>query len=238
MTEPNIPVNSSSPVGEEGSRLDQLEQELQKLKTLLEGENKGLVGWAKRWGAILALIMALFAVPRGVVDAYRVFWSRPNTELVNGKTLTMGYDPDGRIVSFAVEFGATNTGTRDDFVRDMTGSVQNNSAPEATLIPFGIPDIDCLSEGTKVDLPFPIRTAASTNIACTFASKLGKPVTGPFAHAGSYRLAMNVSGMAKESRTLTYCFDLDDKTLTEFFGSTKLQSARFLYPDCNQVGTR
>jgi hypothetical protein len=82
MTEPKSSTNSSSLDGAADSKLDRLDLELQKLKTLVEGENKGLVGWAKRWGAILALFMAFFAVPRGVVDAYHVLWSRPNTELL------------------------------------------------------------------------------------------------------------------------------------------------------------
>jgi len=156
--------------------------------------------------------MAFFAVPRGVVDAYHVFWSRPNTELVGGSVLVMGYDPTSRNVSFAVDFGAANTGTRDDFVRDLRGNLKNDSVPEAKLLPFGIPDIDCASQGTKVDLPFPIRTTAPTSIACTFASQLGEPATGPFAHPGSYRLVMNVSGLAKESRHWISAFILTTRT--------------------------
>jgi len=235
MEQPHTVSTTPSQTSETTAKLDGLEQELDKLKKLVEEDHKGLAGWAKRWGAILALFVALFAVPRGVVDAYHVFWSRPNTELVSGSDLVLDYDPATRKVSFAVEFGAANTGTRDDFVRDLKGNLKNDSAPEVKDLPFGIPDIQCSSQGAKIGLPFPVRTTESTSISCTFASELTEPAAGPFAHAGAYRLAMSMSGLDKESQTLDFCFYVDDKMLSDLLGSRKLETARFLYPDCSQV---
>jgi hypothetical protein len=134
MEQPHTVRTTPSQTSETTAKLD-------KLKKLVEEEHKGLAGWAKRWGAIRALFVALFAVPRGLVDAYHVFWSRPNTQLVSGRDLVLDYDPATRKVSFVVEFGTANTGTRDDFVRDLKGSLKNDSAPEVKDLPFGIPDI-------------------------------------------------------------------------------------------------
>lgn len=84
MVPVNPPGEPSNPLTEQVSRLDRLEQELDKLKSLLEKENKGAIGWAKRWGAVLALVVALVAVPRGIADLYQMFWSQPRTELYAG----------------------------------------------------------------------------------------------------------------------------------------------------------
>lgn len=235
MPEINRPGESSSSLSEQLSRIDRLEQDVEKLRAVWEKENKGLVGWAKRWGAVLALLVALFAVPRGVVDAYKIFWSRPHTELIGGNSLEMGYDPDGRKVSFTFEFGATNSGSKDDFVKDMNGHLQNISAPGANPLPFGNPDIECSAEGAKMDLPFPIRTASSTHITCTLASQLTQPKAGTFAQSGTYHLVMNVSGLDQLNESLELCFYLEEGIRTELFDSAKLESRKFLYPDCKQA---
>jgi hypothetical protein len=222
---------SSSPDGQR-ARIDRLEQEIESLKASSARDTSGLFGWAKRWGGVLALFVGLVAIPRGVVDVYNIFWSRPHTELVAGESLGLGYDPGVRKLSFTFQVGADNTGTKDDFVRDLKGNLQNESAPEVSPLPFAIPDISCTSHGTKMDLPFPIPRTSSTSFACTLTSQLSKPETGPFAHAGAYRLAMNFSGLTNQSEALNFCFDLPEPTMAEVLDSTKLQSLNFLYPDC------
>jgi hypothetical protein len=87
MYQTNYPANPLGPADKTSTKVERLEQDVQKLKDLVEEAHKGLAGWAKRRGAILALFIALFAVPPGVVDAYDVFWSRPNTELSSGSVL-------------------------------------------------------------------------------------------------------------------------------------------------------
>jgi hypothetical protein len=172
------------------------------------------------------------------MDTYHLLWSQPHTELVRGSTVVMGYDPSTHKVSFLIDFGATNTGTKADFVRDLRGSLKNNSVPAAGDLPFEISDFECSAQGTKVNLPFPIVTSVPTSMACTIASQLSDPKAGPFADAGSYRLAMSVGGLNAKSQTLNFCFYIGDQMLTEFFSSQKLWSARFLYPDCDQGGNR
>src|SRR6266478_4718996 len=84
MSPVNSPGDILTPSENQPSKLDRLEQEFYKLKSHLEKENSGVHGWAKRWGAILALVVAFVAVPRGFVDLYQLFWSQPRTELYAG----------------------------------------------------------------------------------------------------------------------------------------------------------
>jgi hypothetical protein len=214
---------------EESSRLDRLEQELTKLKAGLEKESRGVAGWAKRWGAVLALVVAIFAVPRGVLDVYHIFWSRPLTELVPGKTVEMGFDPTRKSVSFTLGIGVENAGTKDDFVSDWGAVAQNISAQPARTVQFSSNDIQCTSEAGKIiKPPYPLHTSTSIQIFCTLESD-----TDPFKQSGTYEIEMSVSGANNQKKTVSYCFDLGDKLLTEVIGSTARESKRIMKnPNC------
>jgi hypothetical protein len=223
-------VNSPGGWEEESSRLDRLEQELGKLKEELEKENRGVVGWAKKWGAVSALVVAIFAVPRGVVDIYHIFWSRPVTELVPGKTVEMGFDPTRKSVSFTLGIGVENSGTKDDFVSDWGATVKNISLRPSRTVQFSSNDIQCSSEAGKIiETPYPLHTSTSIQIFCT----LENSDTDPFKQSGTYQIEMIVSGASSQKKTVSYCFDLGDKLIAEVIGSAVPESRRIIKnPDC------
>jgi hypothetical protein len=95
MYQTNYPANALGPADKTAAKVG-VEENVAKLKDLVQEEDKGLAGWAKRCGAILASFIALIVVPSSVVDAYHIFWSRLNTGLISGSVLILGYDPAPR----------------------------------------------------------------------------------------------------------------------------------------------
>ena len=218
------PGESSNPPADQVSRLDRLEQELSKLKSLSEKENKGVIGWAKRWGAVLALIVALVAVPRGIVDLYQVFWSQPRTQLYAGNDVIIGYNPLKKSVSFILRFGVDNSGNKDDFLNDWGATLKNTSVNTSRTLPFASTDIECNSQGTVVQRPYPIHTSTPIQMSCT----LENTDLGPFQESGTYQIEMNVIGVTSQKQTVVYCFDVVKKIITEVIGSTSSESKTIL----------
>ena len=224
MVPVNPPREPSNTVTYQVSRLDRLEQELDKLKSHLEKENSGVHGWAKRWGAILALVVAFVAVPRGIVDLYQLFWSQPRTELYAGNDVIFGYNPVKKSVSLILSFGVENSGGKDDFLNDWGASLKNTSVTTSKTLPFASTDIECNSQGSMVQRPYPLHTLTPIQMSCT----LENTDLDPFKESGTYQIKMNVSGAASQKQTVVYCFDLGGKLITEVIRSTSPETKTIL----------
>jgi hypothetical protein len=224
MVTVNSPGDTLNPANDQLSRLNRLEQEFDKLKSLLEKENRGLHGWAKRWGAVLALIVAFVAVPRGIVDLYQLFWSQPRTELYAGNDVVFGYNPVQKTVSLILSFGVENSGSKDDFLNDWGASLKNTSVTTSKTLPFSSKDIECKSQGSMVQRPYPLHTLTPIQMSCT----LENTDLDPFKESGTYQIKMNVIGAASQKQTVVYCFDLGGKLITEVIGSTSPETKTIL----------
>ena len=215
----------------ESFRLNSLEAELARLKASLEKENRGVVGWSKRWGAVLALLVAFVAVPRGALDLYHILWGRPHTELVPGNYVVMGYNPREKSVSFTLGFGVENSGTKDDFVNDLGATLKNTSAQPSESVAFESTDIECASQGIAVAMPYPLHTATPISMSC----KLEKPGFDSLERSGTYQIEVHVSGAASKKETLSYCFDLGDRLIAEFNASATPATKTILKnPGCEE----
>lgn len=204
------------------SRVDHLEEELAKLKTDVEKGNRGIAGWCKRWGALLALVVAIFAVPRGFLDAVHTFWSRPKTSLTALNSVEVGYNPNDKHLSFNLNIGVYNSGNTVDFVKGWAATITEISAPSSPTYSFGIADIKCDAPPThaQIPMPLPLPVFTPTSLSCTLA----KADINPFHGTGTYKIDFALSGQNDGSKPLSYCFDMSETLITEIMSSGFPQS--------------
>lgn len=215
------------------SRLDRLEEELAKLQSGVEKETRGVGGWTKKWGAVLALVAAIFAVPSGVQDAYQRFWSHTNTTLNANPDQHIAYNPYDKRLSFKVSFSAVNDGSKE--LDDLTGwgaevsheplqqteesheplqqqvfqPVRHRITETSRSYPFEPADIHCSSrDNSQPQAHIYVYKGRDKTISCT----LDGAYLDLFEEPGSYKVEFNVKGSEKTYQ-LEYCFVLTKSTI-------------------------
>jgi hypothetical protein len=92
--------------------VESLKEDVNQLQKQIDKETKGVIGWIKKIGTILAFLAAIFAVPKGALDLYERVHSRPNTHIVPESSLLLSYEPKTKLISLSSEFTIANSGKR------------------------------------------------------------------------------------------------------------------------------
>jgi hypothetical protein len=101
-----------------------LRDEVAKLKEERDRANAGFRGFVNRIGPAVGLIVAVFAIPRGLKDSWDTILSGPETSIVPSTDVTMSYDSTARTLSFGFDLTMVNNGLKTDAIRDLTGKFE------------------------------------------------------------------------------------------------------------------
>ena len=96
-----------------------LSSEIATLKAQWAKENSGLMGWVKKWGAIVGLAAGIIAVPKAAFDLYMALVTRPETSVQRGPDLEIAYDPTEQKIILKFSFSILNSGTADDTINEL-----------------------------------------------------------------------------------------------------------------------
>ncbi|MEE9568860.1 MAG: PilZ domain-containing protein, partial [Candidatus Binatia bacterium] len=121
--------------------------EIDKLKQQLDRERKGVAGLARRWGAVVALLVAIVAVPRGFVDLKHLVFGRPDTLLVQSNNVRLFYEPGERMVGVGFSFTLINEGQKDDVIGEPRVNLARAALPLPQKWVLPISKLDCSTLG-------------------------------------------------------------------------------------------
>jgi hypothetical protein len=203
------------------------------LESRINEESKGSLAWAKKWEVWLAIIAAVFALPRGGLDLYHFFWNRPDSRLTAGSSLIMTYQPAESKLAFTFDFTAINVGTEDDLFQ-VRGQFTGQANSQNDSWPISPSDFGCSSQGVKLLIPFAARTGIPISIECTISINFDPAKSDFSLRPGINRLTVDFSGTHNRTRSLDFCFYLTKSTMDEVFGSGHQEQRRFVYPNCEQ----
>ncbi len=210
-----------------------IRREIDDLRSRIDAESKGLLAWAKKWLIWLSLITAVFALPRGGLDLYHLIRNRPDSNLVPGNTLSMAYDPSKSRLEFTFGFAANNVGSEDDLL-NLGGHLAEQANAQNDLWPFSAADLSCTSQGSKLPIPFAVRTSVPISVECTISVKFDPSKSSLLLRQGDYRLKLDFSGPHNRTQSMNFCFHLTKSMIDEVFKSSHQEQRRFIYPICEQ----
>ncbi len=203
------------------SRLDRLESEVEKTKQRLDA--KSTTDRLKTWGAIVALVVAIFALPRGFVDSYKAVVSKPNIRVKQSPDLHITYDPGKQTFGFEPKFTISNlNGSKDDMVESLEAKLSNVSDSSPRSLRFEGSDIQCSSEGgTHVTIPFPVQVGSVITTTCKLPVPLAKSNDNPLSQLGKYHLSVALTRAGQRTSTpLDFCFELFEQNMKDLFQET------------------
>jgi hypothetical protein len=218
------PTGTEGQITSEAVALDvqQLKSEIQALKK----ENQGFIGWARRWGSIVGLIAGLVAIPNAIVQLYIAVFTHPRTSAARGPSLSIGYDPTAGKIKLAFNFVVSNSGTADDTIKEMWGSLTppTYSSP---LVSFDSSKFHIVEKGQDIPVPFTVAKATSREFQCVLEAPL-EANTLPHMR-GDWIAEITLAGQKKDApMKLRYELPIVSKDIDQMKKSS--QTLNFLNP--------
>ncbi len=232
MPPPSEPRTEEPPPSKE-SEFDLVNQEIASIKKQIEEEERGIVGFSKRWGIVVAFVVSLIAIPRAVVDLRNLISSKPDTTLTKGSALGMAYDPSGRAIEFDFDLAVANSGTKADVISELDAKLVNLESPSSEFVPFTTTDFNCASQGAHVPIPFSVGNTLPTSLSCSITAKLADLSYEGLRHPGPRRLAVHLTSESHRIYPIDFCFSLTDETITGILNSKRREKRRFLFSNCD-----
>lgn len=213
------------------SQLATLRDEVAKLKEERDRANAGFRGFVNRIGPAVGLIVAVFAIPRGLKDSWDTILSGPETSIVPSTDVTMSYDSSARTVSFGFDLTMVNNGLKTDAIRDLTGKFELGT--KKLSVPFGVESFNCHGERDQLLLPFSVERDRSRDLHCGMVAKLPEGSNDLLRRPGPRHLEVVLMSSFKGRYTAQYCFDLTDSVVAEIL---RAGERKFRYPQCEGRG--
>ena len=141
---------------------------------------------------------------------------------------TIEYDPKSKTLSFKVTFAADNSGTENETIVAIGGSLDSRDA--TTLIHFISPDFACLSNGKNL-LVFPI--GVPQEVHCDLSHHFTASTADKLKAPGTLVLHIALQGRRERVYPLQYCIAATDGFWRDFLGSRVKAERYILNPsDC------
>lgn len=207
--------------------------EIDKLKQQLDRERKGVAGLARRWGAVVALVVGIVAVPRGFVDVYYLAFGRPHTVLVQAKNLRVSYDSGERRVGLGFSFTLVNDGQKGDVIGEPRARLQIASLSTIATVDLPISNLDCSSQGAPMMAPFIVPVNSHVPLQCSFFADFEETVQAAFEQSGWQKLSVSFTGVNNKTHEVFFCFELEDEEISEIFRSEDGGDLEFGAANCN-----
>lgn len=213
QTEPKD--GSQEQPGAADSDVARLRAEVNALKQKMESENRGFLGWTKRWAGPLAFAAAIFAVPRGGIELYnsvKQLLKHPETRLSSSE-LAWSFDPQQRLLVLRFPLTLVNVGNEEDIVVDAGARLAAAAGHAGALEDYYFEDFKCAETGEPRPLPRLLHVAAKSQVEmrCTLTSSLTQQSAGAFLGSGPLRLAVALRGEDKRENGLKLCFNPSGK---------------------------
>lgn len=196
---------------------------------------KNVYVWIKWTAPLLALVAAIFAIPKGVVDLYTAIVSEPKTELMPESYLSVSYDPTQKLIEFGFGFTAANNGSKAETIKDASARIEaiGSSAAEVSLISFSDSDFSFAENNATISNRFPINKDSTRPVKASISYYLSDEKRAILIQPGTRRrLVVELTGQTNKSHTLQFCFDVTQSLVDDLFNSQIRATRRFREPEC------
>jgi hypothetical protein len=191
-----------------------LRKEVGDLKTKWKKENEGLIGWIKKWGAILGLFAGLIAVPKGAYDLYGLVVSKPNTSAMRGLPISMSYDASAETIRFSFNVSIHNSGNADDTITELWATFVSPESSGIPAVTFDSSKFIITDKNDTISLPFTIAKGVSRDLACKVESRLESKSIPDY--SGNWSFKVDLKGQGRVSPiTLQYHLFLPEDDIAE-----------------------
>ncbi len=207
--------------------------EIDKLKQQLDRERKGVAGLARRWGAVVALLVAIVAVPRGFVDLKHLVFGRPDTLLVQSNNVRLFYEPGERMVGVGFSFTLINEGQKDDVIGEPRVNLARAALPLPQKWVLPISKLDCSTLGAPTPATFVLQENSHLPLECSLFAEFEETVQAAFEQSGWRKLSISFTGVNNKTHEVFFCFELEDEEISEIFRSEDGGDLEFGAANCN-----
>jgi hypothetical protein len=149
-----------------------LRNEVGELKAKWKKENEGVIGWIKKWGAVIGLCAGLIAVPKGAYELYGVVVSKPNTSAMRGLPISMSYDATTETMRFSFNVSVHNSGNADDTITELWATFVSPESSGIPAVTFDSSKFIITDKNDNISLPFTIPKGISRDLAFKVESPL------------------------------------------------------------------
>jgi hypothetical protein len=165
-------MNESRQPSAPASALDSIRSRLNNLE-----EQTDSPGWRRLKNVVLVLgaLGALVALPRGIVDGWRVLAGEDlRGEYSRQLSLfpVIPSDDSSRTIAFGIKFTVINDGERLVLLQEARGTLAGGD----TNVPFTSSQFSCRTSGQEFELPLAVGGKDSVRIACTVTTSWGQRV--------------------------------------------------------------
>lgn len=208
----------------------ELSVDVEKLKKDMAKEQ----GWFKRVGTILAFVAALFAVPKGALELLEKVRARPDTKITQEPYLVLDYDPKTKNLSFGFDFTVSNTGSRLDTIKNVSGNLQRIDYTAPPLLTLEDTSFHFSENNAPITNRFPINKDSTRSLHSQIDLYLSDDTRISFFEPKSrWRLQVEFTGEFDKKYVATYCLDVS-KTIADDIANAKDKlSKRLLNPWCD-----
>lgn len=185
----------------------------------------GLAGWAKRWAPLLAIIAAVFAVPKGIVDLYKAIVTSPALNVTAGPEVVVMYNPKAVVLHIRAQLSLENSGTASETIESTSAHLQVRGA--SGVVPFPNGSVRLIDQEVPVIFPLVAAAGAPRTLTLTASTPLGSISRSTFDRVGWHVFVAELHGKKNGTYRAQYCFPL-----------TAISMARLSQPGEIQRGVR
>ena len=187
----------------------------------------GLLAQIKTWHIILAFILAVIALSKGIVEFYNLVKPRnaiPQFEQI--EYLNMQRNSDGS-VRFTFPLTVSNTGQKEFEIVSAQGKIVPSSSPQDPLH-FQSTTAEFSEADKPLETPFPISPGgARRRVMCSVFFPINEELPTDFKVPGERRLLIDFNAKGARLPQFAFCFELTDN---------QRPAESFLLPECSEGG--